>query len=59
MTEFVMARVCYGPRCHEILLTILDLANALDDGEQQIDAILHEFSKAFDKVPTLPVSVCE
>ena len=34
----------------QLILTIQDLANALNDGEQ-IDAILLDFSKAFDKVP--------
>lgn len=34
----------------QLILTIQDLAAALDDGEQ-IDAILLDFSKAFDKVP--------
>ena len=33
----------------QLILTIQDLANALNDGEQ-IDAILLDFSKAFDKV---------
>ena len=34
----------------QILLTIEDLAKGLDD-RQQIDAVLLDFSKAFDKVP--------
>ncbi|XP_052224959.1 uncharacterized protein LOC127840589 [Dreissena polymorpha] len=34
----------------QLILTINDLAKALDEGEQ-IDAILLDFSKAFDKVP--------
>ena len=33
-----------------LILTINDLANGLDDS-QQIDGILLDFSKAFDKVP--------
>jgi len=33
-----------------LILTIQDLAKGLDDGSQ-IDAILLDFSKAFDKVP--------
>ena len=34
----------------KLILTIQDLASSLDDGEQ-IDAVLLDFSKAFDKVP--------
>ena len=34
----------------QLILTIQDLASGLEDGEQ-IDAILLDFSKAFDKVP--------
>ncbi|MEW8547322.1 MAG: reverse transcriptase domain-containing protein, partial [Candidatus Thiodiazotropha sp.] len=34
----------------QLILTIQDLANGLNNGEQ-IDAILLDFSKAFDKVP--------
>ena len=34
----------------QLILTIQDLALGLEDGEQ-IDAILLDFSKAFDKVP--------
>ena len=34
----------------QLILTVQDLANGLNDGEQ-IDAILLDFSKAFDKVP--------
>jgi hypothetical protein len=34
----------------QLILTIQDLASSLDSG-QQIDAILLDFSKAFDKVP--------
>jgi len=34
----------------QLVLTIQDLASSLDNGEQ-IDAILLDFSKAFDKVP--------
>ena len=34
----------------QLILTIQDLASSLDDGEQ-IDAVLLDFSKAFDKVP--------
>ena len=34
----------------QLILTIIDLASGLEDGEQ-IDAILLDFSKAFDKVP--------
>lgn len=34
----------------QLILTVQDLANSLNDGEQ-IDAILLDFSKAFDKVP--------
>ena len=36
----------------QLLLTIHDLAKGLDD-KQQIDAILLDFSKAFDKVPNV------
>ena len=35
----------------QLVLTIHDLAKALDSGDQ-IDGILLDFSKAFDKVPT-------
>jgi hypothetical protein len=34
----------------QLVLTIHDLAKALDSGDQ-IDGILLDFSKAFDKVP--------
>ena len=34
----------------QLILTIQDLANGLNNGEQ-IDAILLDFSKAFDKIP--------
>ena len=34
----------------QLILTAQDLANGLNDGEQ-IDAILLDFSMAFDKVP--------
>ena len=34
----------------QLILTIQDLASSLEDGEQ-IDAVLLDFSKAFDKVP--------
>ena len=34
----------------QLILTLYDLASGLDEG-QQIDAILLDFSKAFDKVP--------
>ena len=34
----------------QLILTVQDLANGFNDGEQ-IDAILLDFSKAFDKVP--------
>lgn len=34
----------------QLILTIQDLASGLNDGEQ-IDAVLLDFSKAFDKVP--------
>ena len=37
------------------MLTVLDLANRLNDGEQ-INAILLDFSKAVDKVPHYPGS---
>jgi len=34
----------------QLILTVQDLASAMDDGEQ-VDAVLLDFSKAFDKVP--------
>ena len=34
----------------QLILTVQDLAKGLNDGEQ-IDAVLLDFSKAFDKVP--------
>ena len=34
----------------QLILTVQDLANSLNEGEQ-VDAILLDFSKAFDKVP--------
>lgn len=41
-----MSRSCES----QLILTIQNLANSLNNGEQ-IDAILLDFSKVFDKVP--------
>ena len=38
----------------QLIQTVQDLANSLNEGEQ-IDAVLQDFSKAFDKVPYQPL----